>query len=421
MEEYKILYGKNGIEIGGPSTFFGGRVLDIYNNAKSIDGANFSTHTIWEGDIIEGETFKAGDKTGHQYICDATRLNKIESEKYDFVMSSNAFEHIANPLKALCEFLRILKPKGILLLVLPNKDTPNFDHRRSITKMQHLIDDFRNDVLEDDLTHLGEELLLHDLPMTPECGDRNFFMERSLRNFENRCLHQHVFDMDLLEQIFNYFSLSIIRQDTLSSTVSGDYIIMGSKKSLAQINEGEGRYLTDKGVIHDYLPIYEKLFSPLRFESINIFEVGYQYGGSCKLWEKYFPKAKIKSIDSKIEKLPPEIELLWKTNYLVDRFIQPDPFRITLDVIDINDITPAYFFDFLLDIAIDDGSHRIEDQVAFVKNVYPALRKGGILIIEDIQNIDTAIEFDKLEIPFELIDNREGKRYDEVLLIFRKL
>lgn len=417
-----MLYGKCGIEIGGPSTFFDGRVLDIYKNAKSIDGANFSSHTIWEGDIIEGDTFKAGDKIGHQYICDATNLNKIESEKYDFVMSSNAFEHIANPLKALCEFLRILKPDGILLLVLPNKDTPNFDHNRSITKMQHLIDDFRNNVLEDDLTHLGEELLLHDLPMTPECGDRNFFMERSLMNFENRCLHQHVFDMDLLEHVFKYFSLNIIQQDTLPSTVSGDFIIMGSKKSLIETNEEEGHYLTDKGVIHDYLPIYEKLFSPLRYEPINIFEVGYMYGSSCRLWERYFPKAKIKSIDKRIEELPSAVKLVWEFKNLLNKFIQPDPFRITLDVIDIKDITIAYFSDFLLDIAIDDGSHLIEDQIAFIKVIYPILKIGGLLIIEDIQDIDNQkAEFDKLKIPYEIIDRRiEQNLHDEVLLIFRK-
>ncbi|MBE3087481.1 MAG: methyltransferase domain-containing protein [Bacteroidetes bacterium] len=223
-KEYDLFRDKSGIEVGGASYFFNGGSSNIYEIVKALDCVNFATNTIWEGQLIEGDTFVVCGKRGHQYINDATDLNKIESGKYEFVICCNMLEHVANPMKAIKEFLRIMKPDGLLLLVLPNKDT-NFDHLRKVTKFKHLLDDLENDTREDDLSHLGEELLLHDLPMTPECGDRNFFMERSLKNFENRCLHQHVFDIDLLVQIYDYFNLEIISTDRTER----DFVIMGRR------------------------------------------------------------------------------------------------------------------------------------------------------------------------------------------------
>lgn len=35
------------------------------------------------------------------------------------------------------------------------------------------------------------------------------FKARSLRNFENRCLHHHVFDVKLVESMLSYVGLSV--------------------------------------------------------------------------------------------------------------------------------------------------------------------------------------------------------------------
>lgn len=178
------------------------------------------------------------------------------------------------------------------------------------------------------------------------------------------------------------------------------------KMTLVEINKepGNGFYLTDKGTIHNYLPIYEALFSPLRDKELNIFEVGYHHGGSSKLWVKYFSKAMIKSID--IDNTCPP----------------PSESRTTLEILDIGNMPSGYFSYFIPDIAIDDGSHHIVYQIHFFNVVYPVLKSGGLMIIEDVQDIDhTKMEFDKLGVPYELIDQRKERGiYDEVLLIFRK-
>jgi len=74
----------------------------------------------------------------NQYICDATDLGMIPDESYDFLLSCNSLEHMANPLKAMGEWLRILKHGAYLLIIVPDKRY-TFDHLRPITSFEHLL------------------------------------------------------------------------------------------------------------------------------------------------------------------------------------------------------------------------------------------------------------------------------------------
>lgn len=222
----KYFEGKNGIEIGGLSKIFNNEI-PIYRIVKNIDGCNFSSQTVWEGQIQEGYNYNFFDlKSGYQYICEASDLNRISSEKYDFVISSHCLEHCANTLKSVNEWLRIIKKGGVLLLVLPDKRY-TFDHNRSITKFSHLIEDYANKVNEDDLTHLSEILKLHDLNLDKAAGSIDQFEERSKNNYSNRCLHHHVFDFELLKQIFEYNNVESINTSFIKPY---HQIILGIKK-----------------------------------------------------------------------------------------------------------------------------------------------------------------------------------------------
>jgi hypothetical protein len=117
-------------------------------------------------------------------------------------------EHTANPILALTEWLRILKVEGTLVMLLPHKDG-TFDHRRPVTTLAHLIEDFERGMTEDDLTHMPEILELHDLARDPEAGGFAAFKERSFHNAENRCFHQHVFDTQLAICLIDYMGLQI--------------------------------------------------------------------------------------------------------------------------------------------------------------------------------------------------------------------
>jgi SAM-dependent methyltransferase len=202
----------NGIEIGGPSILFK-TTLPLYQKLKSLDGVNFTSSTVWEGNIKSGFTYNfIGNRRGTQFISDGTDLSQIQDDRYDFVLSSNCLEHIANPLKALSEWKRILRDGGALILVLPNKIS-NFDRNRSTTSFDHIFEDFNKNTSEDDLTHLDEILRFHDLSMDPPAGTFDNFKIRSLDNFNNRTLHHHVFDLDLMRAMFNFLQMTIVQEN----------------------------------------------------------------------------------------------------------------------------------------------------------------------------------------------------------------
>jgi SAM-dependent methyltransferase len=210
-ESRPLLAGKVGLEIGGPSSVFSRRGLfPVYAVVGGLDNCNFGPNTMWEGAIREGSTFRYDEQhaPGHQYILEASDLAVIPSNTYDFVLSSHTLEHTANPLRALQEWLRVLKEHGLLVLVLPHKDG-TFDHRRPVTPLEHLVEDYERGTTEGDLTHLPEILALHDLSRDPEAGDFATFKMRSERNVESRCLHHHVFDSGAVVRLIDHLGLEL--------------------------------------------------------------------------------------------------------------------------------------------------------------------------------------------------------------------
>lgn len=227
FETIKIaLSNRKGIEIGGPSWIFKDyNYLPIYKLIGSLDGCNFSQNTIWEGEIEKNSTYQYyRNKQGKQFILEASNLSIIQNETYDFVISSHCLEHIANPMKAIEEWLRVIKHNGHFLIVVPNKEK-TFDHNRAITDFKHIMADYENNTSENDLTHLEEILSLHDLNMDPKAGGYEQFKQRSLSNSTIRALHHHVFDTMLLRTMLNKFNTEIIFSYTCE-----DHVIFGKKK-----------------------------------------------------------------------------------------------------------------------------------------------------------------------------------------------
>lgn len=171
---------------------------------------------------------------------------------------------------------------------------------------------------------------------------------------------------------------------------------------------GTAKYPTDKEAVHGYLKYYDELFFPYKYKEINIFEIGYLDGGSARLWEDYFPKAHIKSIDV--------------TNKYREVNGVPVGDRVKLELCNADTLTVEYFKNFPPDIIIDDGSHEIQSWLRNIPILYSVLRKGGIMLIEDIHALDSFREdFKRLQIPFEVLDLRHVKgRWDDVVLIYRK-
>jgi precorrin-6B methylase 2 len=178
-------------------------------------------------------------------------------------------------------------------------------------------------------------------------------------------------------------------------------------------NNGYKRYGQDK-FGHHYAEVYDILFKGLQDKPVNIFEVGFFTGGSCRLWLDYFPQGKVKCID-----INPMANSKEMSNHI-------DNPRFEFEVMDSNALTTDYVKEFNPDIFIDDGSHKLEDQLYIIKTVMPALKEGAMLIIEDVQDIDNQKPaFEELGYKFIIADMRPDDPKlrvvnDSVLLIYLK-
>ena len=204
-----ITNNKKGVEIGGPSQYTGGI---IYNNALQLDNVVFSYDTIWKQHTYEYK-FNYNREAGKTFFNDATNIIGIDDNTYDFCFASHTLEHIANPLKAIKEWIRIVKKEGYIIIIVPEKSVC-FDHKREYSKFNTLLEQYKKNVGEDDLSTLPEILQNHDLNLDKAAGNFEEFTKRSLNNYNNRCLHHYVYNDDLLMEICNYFNCKFIYKET---------------------------------------------------------------------------------------------------------------------------------------------------------------------------------------------------------------
>ncbi len=148
---------------------------------------------------------------------------------------------------------------------------------------------------------------------------------------------------------------------------------------------------SDKGDIrHNYTTLYSKLFSQWKEKDINLFELGLgtnnldvpsnmgsegKPGASLYGWSIYFPKAHIYGAD--IDKRVLFNDQNIKTYYC--------------DQLDENSIKELFehpdLKDLQFDIIIEDGLHQFEANLIFLWNSIAKLKKGGIYIVEDLNEL----------------------------------
>jgi SAM-dependent methyltransferase len=85
-------------------------------------------------------------------LDDAQTLATVKDASYDFVIAAHVIEHLRNPIGALRQWLRVLRPGGRLYLVAPDKRR-TFDRARVRTTIEHLILDDQAPSSERDFEH----------------------------------------------------------------------------------------------------------------------------------------------------------------------------------------------------------------------------------------------------------------------------
>jgi len=137
---------------------------------------------------------------------------------------------------------------------------------------------------------------------------------------------------------------------------------------------------------HRYGPFYDFLFSPIRDQQLKFFELGIgttdeemisnmtasgSAGASLYAWQDYFPNSQIFGAD--IDK-----QCLFHRERISTYYCnQLDPLSIKKMLEDIGE-------EVKFDVVIEDGLHRFESSLCFFFNTIHRIQKGGLFIIEDI-------------------------------------
>lgn len=80
------------------------------------------------------------------YMLDVENMESFEDNKFDYLICSHVLEHVNNPDKALMELLRILKPGGKAILMVPINPY-----------IENTIEDPSHTTIEERLRHYGQE------------------------------------------------------------------------------------------------------------------------------------------------------------------------------------------------------------------------------------------------------------------------
>jgi ubiquinone/menaquinone biosynthesis C-methylase UbiE len=75
-------------------------------------------------------------------IDDGFTLASVQDASFDFLIANHVLEHTPNPVLALGNWSRVLRPGGILYLCLPFA-AHTFDRGREITPPQHMLEDYQ--------------------------------------------------------------------------------------------------------------------------------------------------------------------------------------------------------------------------------------------------------------------------------------
>jgi SAM-dependent methyltransferase len=127
------------------SRFLVGRGLEIGALGNPMPLPN-ATEVVYS-DILRPEQVDAmyPGSRHPDIISDSERFDGVAIGEFDFVVANHVLEHVTDPIGALTQWHRVLKPGGLLLISLPDKRY-TFDHRRKRTKLDHLEGDHHSDL-----------------------------------------------------------------------------------------------------------------------------------------------------------------------------------------------------------------------------------------------------------------------------------
>jgi SAM-dependent methyltransferase/uncharacterized protein YbaR (Trm112 family) len=134
----------------------------------------------------------------------------IPTGELDYLCSSHVLEHLVDPIAGLLEWQRVLRPDGLLYLVVPDKRF-TFDEPRALTPSAHIVEDFHHMATETEREHVREFIYdtdwnrLQPAVAAEEVADRQKILFGAyIKDIENGNpvdIHHHTFTPDSLVEV----------------------------------------------------------------------------------------------------------------------------------------------------------------------------------------------------------------------------
>ncbi|MCA9422539.1 MAG: glycosyltransferase, partial [Nitrospira sp.] len=143
---HRWLDGLKGLEVG-PSS----------HNAFGLDTRNVGL----KDEIYHREQVTLVGEAAPLHILAEADAIPVPSESEDFVLSSHVIEHCPNYFKTVLEWYRIIKPGGLLYLIVPHPDAAPGDRGKPLTEWEHLVQDYVLNASEETELEAGRFLHCH--------------------------------------------------------------------------------------------------------------------------------------------------------------------------------------------------------------------------------------------------------------------
>ena len=128
--------------------------------------------------------------------------------RFDYLVNEHVLEHLPDPLSALLEWRRVLKPKGILFLTLPHPER-TVDRFRSMTPIQHLIRDHEQGSQSTEDAHWEDwKTNVIDRGLAPHY--ESFDKDSSLHS---NLIHRHVFTPESAAEMLKWAGFEVIHSE----------------------------------------------------------------------------------------------------------------------------------------------------------------------------------------------------------------
>jgi predicted SAM-dependent methyltransferase len=143
-------------------------------------------------------------------IGSAEDLSSFENGSLDFVIANHIIEHLEDPIKALKEFHRVLKTRGLLFMCVPDARV-TFDRLRPLTDTEHILVEHRGgpkatganrrDHYADWVVHVERSGILGDLHRPVTASTNEEFVQKLVDM--DYSIHFHVWNADTFLDFFH--------------------------------------------------------------------------------------------------------------------------------------------------------------------------------------------------------------------------